>query len=130
MVSFVGSIFSCICSAKALMIASYTLVAFVHFLALWTHHVFVWNTRFNCTGSGCPVTSPHGMAIECAVFYVLLVMLLLSYWRCILTPAGSPSPALNAQPQLASSVSPHTALDFQVSNTADFAPSTALERRR
>jgi hypothetical protein len=82
-----------ICNPKALKFASYALVALVHFLALWTHHVFVWNSRFNCTCSACPEISLLRMITECAVLEVLLVMLLISYWRCILTSAGSHTPS-------------------------------------
>ena len=127
---FYEAVSSCMCGPKALTTASYALVAFVHFLALWTHHVFIWNSRFNCTGSGCPDKLKYEITIECAMFYILLALLLTSYWRCILTPAGSPSPSLNAQLQDLSSLSSHTAVDLQFSNVDDAAASTVQAPRR
>ena len=93
---FCDHVLPLICNPKAVTLLSYALVAFVHALVLWTQHVFTWNTRFNCTGIGCPGSSTLTQAVECAVLYCLFCMLLISYWRCILTPAGSP-PATYAQ---------------------------------
>lgn len=75
-----------ICNPTPLKVFSYLLVALVHFLVLWSQHVFMWNSRFDCRGSGCPASSNTVMIAECAVLYVLLLLLLVSYWRCILTP--------------------------------------------
>lgn len=118
---------SCICSLKALTVASYALVVLVHLIILWTHHVFMWSTRFNCTGNGCPDSTSAERIAECAFFYILISLLLTSYWRCILTSARSPNSALDAQSSASSSL--HTAVDLQLS-TANAVPVREHSHRR
>ena len=113
---FVGAVLPYICNAKTLTLACYALVALVHVLALWTQHVFMWNSRFNCKGSGClnESSTTAELLIECAVLYLLIALMLLSYWRCILTPAGSPPPAFQVLPQPPASPLLQTAVDVQL----------------
>ena len=112
---FVGAVLPYICSPKALTLACYALVALVHILTLWTQHVFMWNSRFDCKGIGCPSeSSTTELVIECAVLYLLIVLMLLSYWRCILTPAGSPPPTFQVQPQPPASPALQAAGDVQL----------------
>ena len=112
---FVGAVLPYICSPKALALLCYVLVALVHVLALWTQHVFMWNSRFDCKGIGCPgESSTTELVIECAVLYLLIVLMLLSYWRCILTPAGSPPPTFQVQPQPHASPALQAAGDVQL----------------
>ncbi len=113
-----------ICNPTPLKVFSYLLVALVHFLVLWSQHVFMWNSRFDCRGSGCPATSNTVMIAECAVLYVLLLLLLVSYWRCILTPPGSHF--ISLQPH--SSPSLHIAVNMQ-HNSADARLPSEMEGR-
>ena len=119
-----------ICNPAPLKLFSYLLVALVHFLVLWSQHVFMWNSRFDCRGSGCPATSTTVMIAECAIFYVLLLLLLVSYWRCILTPPGSHILSLQPSLQLHSSPSLHMAVNIQPASADARLPSGMEGRSR